>query len=127
MFRVIEPKDEPILAEWIAADPWHREYAKPSFWMDPPDGCVSFAVDDADGPVVYMRFDSEGTAVRLHAQFVAGSPDRIAAAIELGFDVVKEHVKAKGFRSIIFDSESPTLTRFMKKKFGFKTEMRLWL
>jgi hypothetical protein len=113
--RKAEEKDKARLSEWIAADkcPQHRG-VNPEWWMD-----EGFAVENASGPVFYLKFEN---VMRCYIQF-APDVDRdqevTKLALKNAFYQVAVGAKQHGYKEIIYDSESPSLIGFMKQ-FGFK-------
>lgn len=115
--RPVNPADKSVLAAWIANDPVHAGVMTPDFFMDDKDAqCLVF--EDASGPAMYIRLDpASPTKVRAYVQF----PDSRHNAISLtrAFQIVKDTLKKAGFNQLVFDSVSPSLIRFCKRRLGF--------
>lgn len=123
-FRPITEADIPEIGTWILAEPDHAERMDASFYTQRRDGSVSFAIDDEQGTVMYVRQDAEPDfRLRLHTDFPPNSKQRVAQALAEAYPLVAEDAKLRGFKEIIFDSASVPLTRFMTR-FGFKAELR---
>lgn len=118
MVRMIRAGELPLIQEWIDKDPDHSAKGMKSSFFALPDH-VAFAVTDAKGPVMFVRLDPEPPAMRLHIQFIPESPTRIARALALNFQEVREQIEKCGATKLIFDSISPRLTRFCERLWGF--------
>lgn len=124
--RNIIQEDKPRLAKMIAADDHHRESTTPEFFFEPGTKCVVYESDDAEHQM-FVRFSN---CLRLDIQF--DNEDRLfnAKTILSNFPKVVAWAKQKGFTEIVFDSNSPDLIVFLKRKFGFEpigNEFRLTL
>jgi hypothetical protein len=109
------------LMEWIAADPYHHEHITPHWWLT-AQGYLSFRLDDAWGPVLYVRVDDEGEYFRLHVQFAPPdlvSRSRVVCAMLDAIPQMVEIARLKGKRGLITESVSPSLIAFLCKQ-GFK-------
>jgi hypothetical protein len=115
--------DIPQIAEWIAADPYHKHQGQPEWWLT-GSGLLTFCLQDDKGPLTFVRLDEEGEHVRIHTQF---APKEIVSQrrLLLGMiDCLTELVKIYRTQSragLIFNSVSPTLVAFMEKCFDFKS------
>ena len=120
--------DEPQILEWMQADPYHSskvDVMERGWWLTGANCQLAGAVDDESGPVLYYRFDEEGSLVRMHTQF--GPPEqvskqRVVQAISDAIAVVSVLFKEQGFKGIVFESTSGSLIRFMSK-LGFKAKL----
>lgn len=116
-FGPICEMDSPMIALWIAADPWHRN--KPSilqFFTSPR--CLMF--EDTKGPVFVVRFEDNGKVVTIHIQFGNVSKFRTAKALIEGFQKILPALEDAGYSEFRFESDNPSLTAFCKK-LGFQT------
>lgn len=108
-------EDVPRIQTWTAADPYHNNVNLPEWWLT-GQGAIAFRLDDASGPVAYFRIDSGHPDFRLNCQFapteIVGKRRLIRAMLEL-FPVVISFAKQDGGKGLVFNSTSPTLTRFM--------------
>lgn len=126
--RMATTEDKPRLAEMIAKDPYHAGKLTPEFFLgeiwdavnskwlkDPTIECA--AVEDDDGTVFYVRYNR---AFRMSIQFDKDLKFRNRKSLLEAFPVFKNMAKTSGFKEIVFDSESPALVAFTKKRMGFK-------
>ena len=118
------PDDLPQIAEWIAADPHHRDDADAMSWMPFATNCiVSTCVEDKSGPVLYFKVSKEDDFARMSVQFAPPKRvirSRVVAVLMEGFPVMVDYVREQGFKGLLFFSESKPLIRFMKRRFHFE-------
>lgn len=120
-FSGVSEEDLPRLAEWIAVDQWHS--GGPAPWWIHPDSLVTARLEDAEGPVMYIRIVRDGERVRLNTQFAPESEvskKRVAMAITDAFPRIAEVMRHQDATGIVFSSESPLLIGFMERH-GFKS------
>ncbi|MCU1305177.1 MAG: hypothetical protein JWQ87_5461 [Candidatus Sulfotelmatobacter sp.] len=117
--KTAESLDRDILYDWIAADPEHSAKGMTPDFFYAPD-IFAVALDNGTTPGLYVRLDPEtaGT-VRLHIQF--GTNRRVSAITMVkAWPTFLQTVKAAGKVSrLIFESVSPPLIAFCKRRFGF--------
>lgn len=123
-FRPTEIQDLVMVTGWTLQDPVHKNIA-PAFWTEPAveNKHVCYVIEDEEGPVIFVRQEREGNNLRLHTQFPPDSRKRVAASLERAYPFVKEWALEHKIEAIVFESESPTLIRFMAR-FGFKAVLR---
>ena len=123
LFRRTEPSDLLMLSDWIVNDPFHREKLTPEFFLTTGEGVSCYTVEDAEGPVAFMREEVERDAARLHAQFqFPEKRKRLTVAIEEGFPIIFTEAKARGFRQLRFEVDSLALIKAMLR-FGFRADL----
>ena len=122
-FRPTTKDDAPLIGTWILADEDHRDKMDATFFTTPDDRSTVYAVEDEEGPVIFVRQEIDGMATRLHTQFPPDSRKRVAKALLQGYPAVAADAKQRGFKAVVFDSVSPALIRFMLR-FGFVVQMR---
>ncbi len=108
------------ISSWTERDEYHKENNCPSWWLT-GNGALSFRLDDAEGPVIYIRID-EGEMYRLNCQFApydVVSKRRLIAGVMGIFPWLVYYSKSKGAKGMVFSSANPQLVRFMKK-LGFE-------
>lgn len=99
----------------------------PAWWLTGAEGSLlSFCLQDEDGPVAYVRLDKKRPdgLIRLHTQFAPREEVaklRLAKGMLKCVPVVQDFCKQQGGSGIIFQSSSPLLIDFMKRKFGFQS------
>jgi hypothetical protein len=124
-FTATTSDDLPIIANWSALDPWHQnKNIPPEWWLTGNSPLLAGRIDDVLGTVLFFRFDSEsdGTQARVHLQFAARdivNKERLVSVLSRGFPVVAREMKSRGFKSIVFESISPSLINFFGQ-LGFK-------
>lgn len=121
-FRPVKETDRSEIQAWIDADPGHAGRMTADFFIVPGKFHSLYAVGDEDGTVMYIRQESDGPLrCRAHIQF---GPDkrRIMNVFREGFPLVMEDAKKRGFVSLVFDSTSPALVKWMMCEFGFSAE-----
>lgn len=127
-YRHPDETDLPQLEEWIAADPDHQDKSTSKFWIPEKHadgnlvkGIQCIAVSDDKGPVFYLKFTN---AVLIDTQFAPlmdtdEDKERVRAGIKQAFKDFTPGLKNMGFHSMLFDSVSRSLIRFMEK-LGFQ-------
>ncbi len=114
-------EDFPQIQEWIDADPYHR---------DDPDwtpeslltghGELTFCLVDDQGPLCFVRLNSEGERLRLSTQFgpeeEVSKKRLVTGLLSKGIPAIIKFGQDKGFKGIVFESFSPTLISFMEKQ-----------
>lgn len=120
-FRRTVPEDLLTIAEWIARDKGHAGMDA-SFFTQTGPGVSCFTIEDEIGPAIFVRQEVAGTTVRLHTQFPI-SRKRVAKALEQAYPLVANDARARGYRTIRFESRSLALIRFMLGKFNFKADL----
>lgn len=112
--RILEEKDKPWLAEWIAAEPDHQENS-PDFYFQPRTKSIVY--EDEQGPVFVVRYS---TAVRVDTEFnPTAERERIRAMLKKVVPEVAATAQAQGFSEIVFTSVSKSLIAFCRL-LGFK-------
>lgn len=125
MLATTNPQDLPQIAEWIQADPWHKDDARhtPQFLLT-GNGLMSFCLTDEQGPLCFVRLDDEGEIMRLATQFGPESEVSkkrlVAGLLGEGVPYIIAFGRENGYKGIVFESTSPTLIAFMGK-LGFKS------
>lgn len=122
-FTVSTTDDLPQIAEWVAADPYHKHQGQPEWWLT-GNGLLAFCVQDTKGPLTFVRLDAEGEYIRVHTQFAPESvvsKRRLVVGMLHGFARLIELYKGEGKKGMIFNSVSPTLIGFMDKQFQFQS------
>lgn len=112
--RILEEKDKPWLAEWIAAEPDHRDNSA-EFYFQPKTKSIVY--EDEQGPVFVVRYS---TAVRVDTEFnPTAEKERIRAMLTSVVPEVAKTAKAQGFSELVFTSVSKRLIAFCRL-LGFK-------
>ena len=119
-------EDQPQIARWSAADPYHCDkaiIAGPGWWaMGSSDALAAFCVEDEGGPTMYVRLDQEESLLRVHIQFAPENEvdkKRVIKTILQGLPVFSSFAKNRNMTGLISESTSPSLIEFMKK-IGFE-------
>lgn len=109
------------IKRWISVDPYHKDGDIPPEDLLTGKGKLCFCLTDSDGPLCYVRLDSEGgDLLRLATQF--GPREEVSARrlvvgmLEAGIPAILHFAKDKGYKGVIFRSTSPSLIAFMKKQ-----------
>jgi hypothetical protein len=112
--RLIEADDLSTLQKSLARDESHKGTA-PEFFTEP--GTICKVYEDEQGPICFVR----GTkALRLDIQYVDNSDGkRNMKAMLAGFETLADKARENGFMEIVFNTNSPMLAQFCKKRFGF--------
>lgn len=110
------------LSEWIAHDPYHFHQGQPEWWLG--DGALlAFCLIDDEGPLTYVRLDSEGDYVRIHTQFAPESvvsKRRLTVSMIQAVNCLTEMYRSKGAKGLVFNSINLSLVAFMSKYLKFK-------
>lgn len=96
------------------------------FFLIPGKFHSLYAVEDDQGTVMYVRQEGQAHKMRVHIQF-GGNSRRVLDALREGLPMVMQDAKGRGFKSLVFDSQSPALTRFMVSEFKFMAELEMAL
>ena len=115
-FRPIDESERKTVASWIAEDQDHSGKVTSDYWVSPPDTVQTWAVDDDEGTLFYVRAEN---ILRLHIQFPPEKTKRLVRGISEFSEQMQVIAGAKSYKQIIFDSVSKTLIRFLEKR-GFK-------
>jgi hypothetical protein len=121
-FRAVKEEDRSEIETWIAADPGHAGKMTADFFLEAGKTHSLYAVGDEEGTAMYIRCELSGPyRMRAHIQF---GPDkkRIMKCFRDGWPLVMDDAKKRGFKSVLFDSTSPTLVKWMMSEFKFKAE-----
>ena len=109
--RQATESDKPKIAELIENDPYHKGVLDTEFFYA---GDLWVLSDDA-GPILYIR---KAKAMRIHVQFVDDKL-RTAKALMSVLPAFAKFAKDNGYREMIFESQSPLLSKFCTKNMGF--------
>lgn len=108
------------IAEWIAADPDHRDRVNDQFFIGPEPGAQCLTLTNPQGKVFFFRLTR---VLRIDIQFPPASTEeeqsRLRRGLTSGFRWLRQRAAAAGFREIVFQSESRMLKVFCRR-FGFK-------
>lgn len=124
-FRRTEPLDTTTIAGWIARDPDHRG-VDPSFFVGSgtaPGAFSCYTIEDDQGPLMFVRQESDGENTRLHTQFPPVSGKRIVRGLLEAYPPVAEEARKRGFKKVRWESGSAALVKFMMNKFGLRAEL----
>jgi hypothetical protein len=110
----------------IDIDESHRK-TNPEFWLTAaPGSYFGGAIEDADGIVLYFRFDREQESLlRMHTQFAPSTKvnrSRVAKAISAVLPSYLQIVQADGIDGIVFETRFPELVAFMARLGFIKAE-----
>jgi hypothetical protein len=114
------------LTAWIKSDPYHKDCLNPIWWLTGVEGSLlSFRLDDDHGPLCYVRLDQDILTglIRLHTQFAPRqdvSKLRLVRGMLKCVPIVEKFSREQKASGIVFQSTSPLLIDFMKKKFEFQ-------
>ena len=120
-------KDIERLSKWIESDPYHKDYLDPYWWVTGAEGSLlSFCLEDSTGPLCYFRLDQKRADgfIRLHIQFAPReevTKIRLVKGLLKCIPIMQQFCRAQNGSGIIFQSVSPLLIDFGKRKFGFKS------
>lgn len=112
--RALRESDRAQLAEWMAADEYHKN-SSPDLFFDVDTETIVF--EDGNGPVLYVNLSR---VLRAFVQFAPNGEERTRVALPEAFAFVKERARKSFFRELIFESVSPKLIAFCRKRLGFK-------
>lgn len=112
--RYIEEEDRSVLSDSLSKDEYHKNTEADFFYRI---GTACSVYEEDGKPIMFMR----GTkAVRLDIQFVDNSDLKSnLKALIAAFETFVPNAKANGFTEMIFNSNSPRLIAFCKRRFGF--------
>jgi hypothetical protein len=115
----INQSDLRLLQEWmlVDVDPDHHD-ADPAIFLTGSAGTLlTFQIDDDEAtPAMFVRISREGDAARIEIEFAPEavvSRRRVAGSIATVFPKIIEFLQSQGILSIIYDSVSPSLIKFL--------------
>jgi hypothetical protein len=111
--------DRALLAEWILADPWHRESCTAEAWLAARRGVQNLLAEDAEGALMFLRCSN---AMRIDMQFAPDGESarrRAARALITGVPYLANLARGQQFREMIFESQSEKLASFLQRM-GFR-------
>jgi hypothetical protein len=116
--RMVTEKDEPLLRQWIEADPDHKETSSVEFFstQSPIEEC--YVLEDQAGPLFFLKTTR---AIRLDIQF--GPPimrERMRKGLQQGFPWLETMLGMRNFGEVMFATQNPELARSMEKRLGFR-------
>lgn len=112
--RAVEPGDRELLNEAAKQDKFHAAAGLTgAHWAD---GNTLMWSDD-QGLVVALRTTN---VARVDIQFLTQDFGRNARALVEGFWRYVSVLEKRGIKEIIFNTESPAVVRFFKKRFDFR-------
>jgi hypothetical protein len=114
--RPVTEQDRPYLERQIEADPYHRGM-EADYFLKPLDGESSWALEDADGRVVF--YFKTSPAVRMSIQFTEAGKRKNIEGLLKGLAWIEAIFRATRFREIFFDTQGPELQNFAKRHLGF--------
>jgi hypothetical protein len=120
-FRRTVPEDLLTIERWIELDEGHRGMDA-NFWMATAKGISCYAIEDEQGPLIFVRQEASGEETVLHVQFANCARKKIFNALREGYPLVAEDARQRGFKRVRFDSESPALIRTMLEM-GFRAQL----
>jgi hypothetical protein len=130
-FNPVTESDLPQIGDWIDAEPSHAGKFTPEFFFRGGKACIFCTkVEDASGPVMYLRINREirdgilhEGVVRILPQFAPSavvSRLRVARVLGEGFPLLAAGLKkTNNIHGFIFDSVSVPAIQFMSRHFGF--------
>jgi hypothetical protein len=115
--REVTESDRSQIEQWISVDADHRGRCNADFWLKPETGVKLFAIEDALGPIFYVRGES---LLRLHIQFAPESERRrTARAVDEFTGLIAAGAKKNNYKQLIFESVVEPLIAFLSKR-GFR-------
>jgi hypothetical protein len=115
--REVTETDRAEIAKWISVDADHAGKCDSDFWLKPEPGVKLFAIEDALGPIFYVRGES---LLRLHIQFAPESERRrLARAIDEFTPLIAAGAKKNNYKQLVFESVVQPLIAFLSKR-GFR-------
>jgi len=111
--RHVEERDRDLLNAAALADPYHAAIGLTGDYWKPAD---SILYEDAEGPVVALKTQN---IVRSDIQFLTQNHERNSRALYEGFWTYVKIMQARHVREIIFNTQSPDVTRFFQRRFHF--------
>jgi hypothetical protein len=119
--RPIKAEDRAYLEILIESDPYHKDRMTPDFFLNPGTGSDAWALEDADGKVIFYFRTS--TVVRMAIQFCGSSTAeekrRNRSALIRGLHWIESQFRRNRFTEVIFDTEGPELAAFSRRHLGF--------
>jgi hypothetical protein len=122
IIRRADETDEPRLSEWIAKDAHPQHRGVPASWWttgtqtdDVPMGTQCFAVENAAGPIFYLKIEN---VMRCYIQFppdVERDKEITSLALASAFKRFAAGAKQMGYTEIIFDSQSRGLVNLFTR------------
>jgi hypothetical protein len=117
VFRRIRQDDAPVIDSWIEVDEDHKQKGMTSaFFFE--QGRIALAIEDEQGPTMFIRLDAEPPTMRLHIEF-SQSRKRVARSLLKNYPTFSEQIKKTGAEKLVFDTVNPDLARFCERAFGF--------
>jgi hypothetical protein len=116
--RPMTEQDRPYLELQMKADPYHRDEMTADEFMELLPGESAWALEDADGCVVFYFKNSP--AVRMRIQFTAIGKRKTMSGLIRGLAWIAAIFRASRFCEILFDTRNPDLEDFAKSRLGFK-------
>jgi hypothetical protein len=115
---MVTEKDEPLLRQWIEADPDHKETSSVEFFstQSPIEEC--YVLEDQAGPLFFLKTTR---TIRIDIQF--GPTDmrsRMRAGLLRGFAWLETMLAMRNFGEVMFSTRNPELARSMEKRLGFR-------
>lgn len=112
------------IREWITADPYHKDDPRcTAEGLLTGNGFLTFCLRDDEGPLCFVRLDSEVDMLRLSTQFgpetEVSKKRLITGLLSTGIPAIVIFAKENKYKGIVFESTSPTLIAFMDKQ-GFR-------
>lgn len=111
--RKLQESDRTLLAQWIAADEFHKDISTDLFFEP---GTETLVFVDEYGPILFVNL---AKAIRSFVQFAPEAEARTRVALPEAFNFVAQRGKKAGFREIIFESLSRPLILFCRRYLGF--------
>jgi hypothetical protein len=117
-YRHTSIEDLPKIAEWIAADPSHKDTFKAEdFVLVEEDGKLSKGIQcievfDDVGPIFYLRFKN---ALIVETQFPPNPGLRVAKGLKEALAFFSVSSKKLGYHAMFFNSVSEGLISFFEK------------
>lgn len=112
--RKLQESDRALLAQWMAADDYHKGFSTDLFFEP---GTETLVFVDEHGPILFVNL---AKAIRAFVQFAPEAEARTRVALPEAFNFVAVRGKKSGFREIIFESLSRPLIVFCKRYLGFR-------
>jgi len=112
--RALNESDRATIAQWMAADEFHKEFSPDIFYQGATETIV---FEDARGPILFVNLSR---ALRAFVQFAPNEAERTRVALPEAFAFVKGEARKTLFREMLFESVAPALIAFCKKHLGFR-------
>jgi hypothetical protein len=114
------------IQEWVDADPWHKhdDNNDPEYMLT-GYGVLAFCLQDAKGPLAYIKLTEDGDDMRISMQFapesVVSKKRLVLGLIKVGIPLMKGYAEGWGSKGLVFESVNPSLIGFaLNDKVGFK-------